>query len=250
MKSTESWLDATSDGRNFAVALAAGLALEVAVLLLVLPLVSRPAPPAQVLAPVRLTIAAPPAPKPPPAPPKPKPPVAPPLPKPPPPVPVTPPLPQPPPPPPAARPAPRPMPRPAVRRVLHVQTPPSPRPSPLQPPVQAAPPPPPAPAAPSAGQVDLFRDAVRRAVQQVANSVYPQGAQESGEVEITITYLNGRALSVTLARSSGFPLLDAAALDAGRIAQYPLPPPAFANHVFPWTVTVIFQQAAPSLDGD
>jgi TonB family protein len=98
--------------------------------------------------------------------------------------------------------------------------------------------------------VDLFRDAVRRAVQQVANSVYPATAQESGQVEITITYLNGRVTSVTLAHGSGYPLLDAAALQAGRIANYPPPPPAFLNRVFPWTIEVIFQPAAPSVDSD
>lgn len=96
----------------------------------------------------------------------------------------------------------------------------------------------------------MFRDAVRRAVQQVANTVYPQTAQESGVVEITITYLNGRAMSVALTRSSGYPLLDAAALQAGRVAPYPPPPPAFANHVFPWTISVIFQPKPQSFDGD
>ena len=237
MKISETWLDQTADGRNFVWALAAGLGLELAALALLLPFLAKPVPPAQVQAPVKLTIdAAPHAPKPPQPAPKPKQP---------PPIQKTPTLPKPPPVP-VARP--HPVPRPAVHHVI----PPSPTPKPLpdlRPPVQAAPPPP-APAPPSAGQVDLFRDAVRRAVQEVANTVYPQSTQESGTVEITINYLNGRATSVALTRSSGFPLLDAAALQAGRIAPYPPPPPAFADHVFPWTVSVIFQAAPPSINGD
>jgi protein TonB len=255
MKTPEQWLNPAPDAGRFMLALGAGLLLELCALALMLPFFMKPPPPAQIQAPVRLVISeAPPAPKPPPPVPQPKPPQ--PLPpKPvvkPPPVPVAPPLPVPPPP------APLPQPRPAVhreavRRVV-VHRPPPPKPLPVQPPppvpVPAAPPPPPAPAAPSAGQVDLFRDAVRRAVQQVANSVYPATAQESGEVEITITYLNGRVTGVTLAHGSGYPLLDAAALQAGRIADYPPPPPAFLNQVFPWTIKVIFQPAAPNVDSD
>jgi protein TonB len=240
------WLGPRADNRNFAYALLAGLALEIAALFVLLPLVNQPPKPAQTPGPLRLTIAAPPAPKPP-APPVPKPPLPlppvskppPPLPKPPPPMPQTP------------LPVPRPVSRPVMHQLRHAPSPP--RPLPVQPPTPVIPPAPaapPQPAPPSAGQVDLFRDAVRRAVQEVANSVYPQGAQESGTVEITISYLNGHALSVTLARSSGFPMLDAAALQAGRIAPYPAPPPAFANHIFPWTVTVIFQAPAPSVDSD
>jgi protein TonB len=247
MRATQRWLGQAADNRNFAYALLAGLALETAALILLLPLVNQPVKPAQTPGPMRLTIAAPPTPKPP----------APPVSKPPPPLPPVakppPPLPKPPPPmPQAPPPEARPVPRPVTHPLRHL-APPPPRPLPVQPPappVPAAPAAPPPPAPPSAGQVDLFRDAVRRAVQEVANSVYPQGAQESGTVEITISYLNGRALDVTLARSSGFPLLDAAALQAGRIAPYPAPPPAFANHVYPWTITVIFQAAAPSVDSD
>jgi protein TonB len=230
MKTPEQWLNPAPDVGRFTLALCAGLLLELCALALLLPFFMKQPPPAQIQAPVRLTISeAPPTPKPPP-------PV---------PVPVAPPLPIPPPP--------APLPRPAIHRVV-VHRPPPPKPLPVQPPppvpVPAAPPPPPAPAAPSAGQVDLFRDAVRRAVQQVANSVYPATAQESGEVEITITYLNGRVTSVTLAHGSGYPLLDAAALQAGHIADYPPPPPAFLNQVFPWTIEVIFQPAAPSVDSD
>lgn len=91
---------------------------------------------------------------------------------------------------------------------------------------------------------------MRRAVQLVANQVYPPTGQSSGNVEITITYLNGHAISIALAHSSGFPVLDAAALRAGQTASYPPPPPAFANRVFPFTIIITFQPAAPNLDGD
>lgn len=240
MNSMETWLDQTSGGRNFALALAAALALELVALALLLPILARPAPPAQVQGPVRLTIMVPPAPKP-------LPPVAKPLPKPVPPV--TKPL--PPVPPPKPVPVPRPVPRPIVHHVQHVAVhKPLPVPPVPAPPTPVPPTPSPAPAPPSAGQLDMFRDAIRRAVQQVADSVHPQNAQESGTVEIGISYLNGQAIGVRLIRSSGFPLLDAAALEAGRIAPYPPPPPAFANRIFSCTVAVIFQPAAPSLDGD
>lgn len=249
MSARENWADRSSGNGEFALSLAAGLALVLAVAALLLPLVKKPAPPAQIAAPVRLSIAAP-APKPLPPAPKPPPPAA----KPPPPAPhPPPPMPKPviPPPPPRPVPAPRPPPRPAVHHpIVHHAPPPAPRPAvpkPLPPqPVS----PPPAPAPPSAGQVNLFRDAVRRAVQQVANQVYPQTAQESGTVEITIDYLDGRVLGVSLARSSGFPLLDAAALRAGRIAHYPPPPPDFAGRVFPWTIAIIFRAAPQSIGAD
>ena len=244
MKTVEAWYAPDSDGKHFALALAAALGLELAALALLVPLMTKHTPPAQVQAPVRLTIAAPKPPAPQPKPP----PVTPPQPVPKPPPPVT-----PPPPRPAPAPKPRPVPHPVVHHVVHHVAPPVAAPHPVAkplPPVPAAPPPPPAPAPPSAGQVDLFREAVRRAVQMVANQVYPATTQESGTVIITIDYLNGRAVNVTLTRSSGFPLLDKAALRAGWIANYPPPPPAFANRSFPWSIAVIFQAAPPSLDGD
>jgi len=238
MKTAETWLGQPSDGKNFALALAAGLGLELAALALLLPFVTKQAPPAQVQAPVKLTIAAAPPPqKPPPPPPKPPQPV----PKPPPPV-------TPPP-----RPTPVSHPRPVPRPIVHHLPPPVLTPHPVvqpPPPVQAAPPPPPAPAPPSAGEQDLFREALRRAVQLVANQVYPPSGQASGEVEIAIIYLNGHATSVTLARSSGFPVLDAAAVRAGQIANYPPPPEAFANRVYSCTLIVTFQPAPPTTDGD
>lgn len=238
---------APPDRRNFAAALGVGLLIEVAAVALLLPTLNRPQPPAEIKAPVRLTIQVPappkpPAPKPPPPQPQPQPKPPPPQPKPPlPPPPKPVPMPLPPPPP---VPAPRPRPYPVHRVIHHPPVTPPPRPVPV------TPPPPPAPAPPSAGQVDLFRAAIRRAVEQVANSVYPPTGREAGQVSITIDYLNGREISVRLAQSSGFPVLDEAALKAGRIAHYPPPPPAFANHVYSCTIKIIFRPAAPSFDAD
>ncbi len=244
MSSSEQWLAADQENGSFAWALLAAFAIEFCALALLLPLMTKPLPPAKIQAPVRLTIEAPPTPKPPapkPQPAQPKPPPKPIVPPPPQPA-MSPPLPVPPPP----------MPRPAPHHVRLVHQKPPPKIVPIQPPQpQLEPAPqPPAPAPPSAGQVDLFREAVRDAVQRAADGVFPDGMQVGGQAEITITYLNGKALSVSLTRSSGYPMLDAAAVKAGRIAAYPAPPPAFAGRVFPWTVVVIFQPAAPATDGD
>ncbi|EKM98426.1 energy transducer TonB, partial [Acidocella sp. MX-AZ02] len=103
------------------------------------------------------------------------------------------------------------------------------------------------PPAPSQGEVDAFRLAMRNAVQGVANRVYPQAAQmarEGGTPEITFTYRNGVVSDIALAHSSGFPLLDQAALQAARIAHYPPPPAGFSGRVYDVTVVVIFRPGA------
>lgn len=94
---------------------------------------------------------------------------------------------------------------------------------------------------------------MRAAVQGVANQVYPRAAQvahETGTPEVTFIYRNGVVADIALARSSGFPLLDDAAMRAARIAHYPPPPPGFAGRTYTVTVAVVFEVAAPSLDGD
>jgi protein TonB len=132
-----------------------------------------------------------------------------------------------------------------------IQTPPPA----IQPPVVPTPPmpaPPPAPAAPSAGELDMFRAAMRNAVQSVANSVYPDAAKmanESGTAPVTFTYSDGVVTNIQLAQSSGFPLLDQAALEAARIAHYPLPPPGLPKD-YTVTIEVQFVLAAPDVSGD
>jgi protein TonB len=248
------WMNPQADGRRFAIALGAGLLLELGALGLLLPAMSHTESPATTPAPVKLSIIAPaPAPKPPPE--------AKPLPKPVPPKPVTPPpVPVPPPPPlPMAPPMPPPPPHPAPHHVTrHFQAPrpqptPVPQPPQPQPPVAQTPPPPPAPPAPTGGQVDAFSAAIKRALQAHANEVYPQAAQmahEAGAPQLTFTYLNGVVTGITLTRSSGYPLLDAAALQDARMAAYPPPPSGFQGRTYHITVAVTFQMAAPEVDGD
>ncbi len=249
--STDDWLKPEADGRRFAVAIGIGLLLELGALGLLLPSMTHEETPATTPAPVKLSIVAPaPAPTPPPP--------TPPKPTPVPPKPVTPP---PPPPLPMAPPMPPPPPTPVAHHVTrHFVAPrpkytPPPTPVPPQPqqPVAQTPPPPAAPPAPSGGQVDAFSAAIKRALQAHANQVYPQAAQmshETGEPQLTFTYYNGAVTGITLTRSSGFPLLDAAALEDARIAAYPPPPAGFQGRTYHITVTVTFQMAAPEIDAD
>jgi len=155
-------------------------------------------------------------------------------------------------------PPPPPVPRPSQHVFRHYvkphpETPPPPVPTPPTP--QTPPPPQPAaPPAPTGGQVDAFSAAIKRALQAHANEIYPQAAQmahESGEPMLTFTYLNGVVTDITLARSSGFPLLDQAALEDARIANYPPPPQGFAGRTYHITVGVSFILTAPTdVDGD
>ncbi|OYV37293.1 MAG: hypothetical protein B7Z80_13220 [Rhodospirillales bacterium 20-64-7] len=245
------WLNPPADGRRFVAAIAVGLLLEVGAVLLLLPAITHQEAPADNKAPIKLSIVAPaPAPKPPPPKPIPKP-----L---PPPPPVTPPPPTPPPPPlPAAPPMPPPPPvAPPHHITRHYVKPPPPKPEAKQPPqipVPQTPPPPPAPPAPTGGQVDAFAASIKRALQAHANQVYPDAAQmahETGEPLLTFTYLNGVVTDISLARSSGFPLLDRAALQDARIAHYPPPPKGFAGREYHITVGVSFILAAPSIGAD
>ncbi len=245
MNAPETWLASPQDGRRFMAAIGIGLLVELAALALVLPVLSQQQPPARQQAVVKISIQAAPQPPKPPPPPAPKPPT----PQPPQPQPVAPP-----------KPVPPPAPRPAPHHVEHHSAPPRPVPPPkAAPPVpqtQPAPPvpqTPPAPPAPSQGEMDQFRAAMRDAVQGVANEVYPQAAQmahETGAPEVSFTYCNGVVTNIALAHSSGFPLLDAAAMQAARIAHYPPPPSGFTGRTYTVTVGVIFRMAAPSVDGD
>ena len=253
MSATDLWLNPPADGRRFAMAIGVSLLLELGAVGLLLPAMTHREAPSDIASPIKLSIVAPaPAPKPPPPTPTPTPPkpVTPPV--PPPPVPPPPPLPMAPP-----MPPPPPIPRPSQHVIRHyvkprVQTPP---PVVTPPVAQAAPapPPPPLPAAPTGGQVDLFQAAIKRAVQAVVDQVYPAAAKmanESGAPEITFTYFNGVVTNISLTRSSGYQLLDRAALEAARIAQYPAPPAGFSGRTYNISVEVIFQVIAPTVDGD
>jgi len=257
MSTSDLWLKPPADGRRFAIAIGVSLLLELGAVGLLLPAMTHHETPADTPAPIKLSIVAPapapappppPPPKPTPTPPKPVPPPPVPPPPPPPPLPMAPPMPPPPP-----------IPRPSQHVVRHyvkprVQPPPPVVTPPVaQTPPAPTPPPPPMPAAPTGGQVDLFQAAIKRAVQSVVDQVYPDAAKmanESGTPEVTFTYLNGVVTNISLARSSGFQLLDQAALEAARIARYPAPPAGFAGRTYNISVAVIFQVVAPTVDGD
>jgi len=245
------WLTDRADGRRFALALAAGLALELGALALALPILTHQHPPSdQQSQVVKLSIIAP-APAPPTPPPKlpppPKPVITPPPLPPPPPLPVAPQIPLPP----------IPM-APAhfahhLEHIRHVPPPP-----PVNPPVPQAPPAPapPAPSVipqPSAGEIDLFQAEMAQAVQRAANADYPAAAQmarENGEVALDFTFIDGAVQNIVIERSSGFPLLDEAAVQAVRDAAYPPEPPDFAGRPHNVRVVVEFHTAAVETDGD
>ncbi len=236
-----SWLTPDTGNLRFATAMGVGLLLELAALGLLLPIMAHKETPALTPAVVKLSVITPPAPKP-----------APPVPVPPKPVaqPVVQPVAKPLPPPP------KPAPHHVVRHVVRHIPVPKPLPTPPQavkPPPVPVPPQPVVPPAPSAGAVDVFSAAIKAALQAHANEVYPQSAQmahEAGSPQLTFTYLNGVVSNIALTRSSGFPLLDAAALRDARIAHYPAPPSGFTGRTYQITVAVDFRLAAVSIDAD
>lgn len=226
---------------------------------------AAPVPPAIDKAPMKISLVtlppAPPAPAPvAPTPDPPKPPPQDPPPQPPPPQPQPPPPPQPqpapaPPPPAPAPPPPKPVlpppppPKPAPKprkRVLHPVKPvtnaPADHTAHVVPPVQS---PPSAPAAAPAASPDviaLFEGQVRLAVQRAV--VYPMGARmarEAGKAQVAFTLQNGAAAGVSVVHSSGFPMLDNAALAAVRAAHYPAPPAALQGRTMHLVVWVLFR---------
>ncbi|HQT87229.1 MAG TPA: energy transducer TonB [Acidiphilium sp.] len=156
---------------------------------------------------MKIHVIAPPPPKPIPKPPPPKP-----LPPPPPKV-VTPPKPPPPPPP---KPIPRPKPRPIVhpKPVPHVAAPPPPPPPPPQPQISAA---------QQADATELYAARVHAAVQDdlhVPEQVAMMHLRGITTLAITIAP-SGALLGVSVARSSGAPPIDQAALAAVRATRFP-----------------------------
>lgn len=249
------WLTDRADGRRFAAAFAAGLALELAVLAVALPILTHQRPPSDKQSQVvKLSIEQPTPVPPAPPPPKPVPKIVPPKPV------ITPPPLPPPPPLPVAPQIPLPViplqPSHVARHLEHVrpvQPPPPVTPPPVQqtPPTPTPPPPPTAPSAPSAGELDLFKAAMRRAVQDAA--VDPSSAEmahESGIVRVAFTYQDGAVSGIQLVTSCGFPLLDDAAVAAARNAAYPPEPAGMAGKPYAIVVDVIFRPQAADIDGD
>jgi len=98
-------------------------------------------------------------------------------------------------------------------------------------------------AAASADELALFEGQVRLAVQRAV--VYPMGARaahEIGRAQVAFTLRGDRADNPALAQSSGFPVLDRAALAAVRDAHYPSPPAKLAGRDMHFLVWVEFQR--------
>ena len=139
--------------------------------------------------------------------------------------------------------APRPVPTPPQPVAQPRPMPPVARLEPARPaPVAAAPAPPPPAAAPSAAEAATFEAALRRAVQQAL--IFPAGAQaahEQGVAHVRFTYRDGQIEDAVLVRSTGFPILDGAALQTVRVARYPATPARFAGRPLRIDVDVVFQ---------
>ncbi|HQT64837.1 MAG TPA: energy transducer TonB [Acidocella sp.] len=236
------WVSTETNNRRFLIAIGLGLLLEIGAVSSVLVFEHMQPPPSDKPTVIKLSITAPapPAPKPPPPPP-----VVPPKPVPPPPVPVTPPIPMPPPPP---------VPHHTVTHKppppKHVDTPPPVTPPPVdQPP--PAPTPPQAPPAPSAGELDLFRAAMRTAVRQAARTPSSAAmAHEFGIARVSFNFQDGAVSNIAVVTSSGYPLLDQAAMQAVRDAHYPPVPPDMVGHADSVQVDVIFRPVDTAVDSD
>jgi protein TonB len=92
---------------------------------------------------------------------------------------------------------------------------------------------------------------MRRAVQEAAvNPAAAEMAHEAGVVRVRFIYEDGVASGITVIASSGFPLLDQAAVQAVRDARFPPQPPDFAGRASQVQVDVIFRAVAADVDGD
>jgi protein TonB len=108
-----------------------------------------------------------------------------------------------------------------------------------------APGPPAAPveAAASPDVLALFEGEVRQAVQHAAT--YPMAARvarEAGRAQVSFSLRGGQPGDVVLVQSSGFPMLDQAALAAVRAATYPAPPPTRVGRDMRFIVWVQFRR--------
>ncbi len=92
-----------------------------------------------------------------------------------------------------------------------------------------------------------------QAVQRAATADYPDAAQmahENGEVGLAFVFDDGAVSDVEVTQSSGYPMLDAAAMQAVRDANYPPEPADFAGRSHSVHVMVRFHTAATEVDGD
>jgi protein TonB len=157
----------------------------------------------------------------------------------------------------APKPEPAPVPHEQLRQLLKQQ---------LQPmvvlplinlPVETAPPFPPhpmaalepastPPAQSTADAVASFHGQVRQAVQTAVDSHYPAAARmlrQQGQTEVSFDYQDGVVTDIQVVQSSGFALLDNAAVATVRDARYPTPPPSLLHQQLNFAVWVKFRLA-------
>lgn len=128
---------------------------------------------------------------------------------------------------------PRPIPKPQI-----VQS--APTPQPVAVPLPPVPKPPPVPdTAPAVS--DVFKETVREAVQAAVR--YPYAAREghiTGKAQVSFTYLDGSVANPKILVSSGYSMLDRAAIAAVEDAAYPPPPSRLAGKTLTFEVWVNF----------
>jgi periplasmic protein TonB len=134
------------------------------------------------------------------------------------------------------RPEPKPLPQPKV-----AETPPVSQQ--VAAPLPAVEPKPPVPdSAPSVS--DVFRSEVRAAVQAAVHYPYAaRMAHVSGKVQVSFSYMDGRVGDAGVLVSSGYRMLDDAALEAVKSAAYPPAPPDLAGKPLQFVVWVRFYQS-------
>lgn len=123
---------------------------------------------------------------------------------------------------------------------LLVETAPAEPPHPV---VDTAPPP---PAAATPDTVASFEARVRAAVQTAVESHYPPAARmlhQQGQTEVSFDYQDADVSAARVEQSSGFALLDGAAVATVRDARYPAAPPALQHHQLKFIVWVKFRLA-------
>lgn len=101
------------------------------------------------------------------------------------------------------------------------------------------------------GEVSAFEAACRRAVQ--SRLIFPAAAQmehQHGIVRVSFLYHDGSISGVRVIRSSGFPMLDAAAVRTVKIAHFPAPPKDFAGQTIQLDIDVVFRMRSSSFSAD
>lgn len=155
---------------------------------------------------------------------------------------------------PKPQPKPKPVPRPTPKPVHHHVHHPKPKPVPkpvtkpaVTPPVAKAPPPPPPQpvqaVSASPDEMALFSARIKAAVQAAVR--YPPAARmmhRQGQARVAFDYLDGKVSQAHLVQSSGFPMLDRAAVAAVNRADYPMPLAKLAHRLMHMSVWVQFRE--------